>query len=61
MLITELMVLLTQWAEQYGEGGTKRGKKMGYGSKFGFGDAKEQKGDPGYGRVRPEEDDTKQA
>ncbi|KAJ9122520.1 hypothetical protein QFC22_001949 [Naganishia vaughanmartiniae] len=46
---------LRKWASQYGEGGTERGKKAGYGSKFGFGDEKVDKQEAGYGRVRPED------
>ncbi|KAJ9106845.1 hypothetical protein QFC19_002973 [Naganishia cerealis] len=46
---------LRKWASQYGEGGTERGKKAGYGSKFGFGDDKVDKQEAGYGRVRPED------
>ncbi|KAJ9098614.1 hypothetical protein QFC21_004261 [Naganishia friedmannii] len=46
---------LRKWASQYGEGGTERGKKAGYGSKFGFGDEKIDKQEAGYGRVRPED------
>ncbi len=46
---------LSQWAEQYGEGGSKRGKRGGYGAKFGFGQlGLEGKEDPAFGRVRPE-------
>jgi hypothetical protein len=47
---------LRKWASKFGEGGTERGKKGGYGGKFGFGDAKEGGGleeESEYGRVRP--------
>ena len=47
---------LRKWASKFGEGGTERGKKGGYGGKFGFGAAGETEGvkeESEYGRVRP--------
>ena len=50
---------LRKWASKFGEGGTERGKKGGYGAKFGFGEVGEEGGKKGaveeeeYGRVRP--------
>lgn len=46
---------LRKWASKFGEGGTERGKKGGYGGKFGFGLAGEAEGEKEseYGRVRP--------
>jgi hypothetical protein len=50
---------LRKWASKFGEGGTERGKKGGYGAKFGFGEMGEEGGKKGaveeeeYGRVRP--------
>lgn len=49
---------LRKWNSQYGEGGTQRGKKSGYGAKFGFGDAGGGKDDPAFGRVKPEESES---
>jgi hypothetical protein len=40
------------WAEQFGEGGTQRGRKKGFGKGFGFADpALKSDGDKGYGKV----------
>jgi hypothetical protein len=49
---------LRKWASKFGEGGTERGKKGGYGAKFGFGDAadKSAEKESEYGRVRPEDE-----
>lgn len=38
-----------QWAEQFGEGGTQRGRKKGFGKGFGFSEAGNR--DIGYGKV----------
>lgn len=45
-----------QWAEQFGEGGTQRGRKKGFGKGFGFGDASViPNREEGYGKVAQEE------
>jgi hypothetical protein len=41
---------LRKWSERFGEGGTQRGKKSGFGNGFGFGDAVVKTGE--YGKVR---------
>ncbi|KAL7419851.1 hypothetical protein Q5752_005767 [Cryptotrichosporon argae] len=45
---------LRRWAEQFGEGGKKRGSKSGFGKGFGFGDEAAAR-DAGYGRVTQDE------
>ncbi|KAK4689733.1 hypothetical protein P7C73_g390, partial [Tremellales sp. Uapishka_1] len=45
---------LRKWAEQYGEGGQRRGKKRGFGKGFGFGDLQGKK-ESGYGKVVQDE------
>ncbi|ODO04846.1 hypothetical protein I350_05456 [Cryptococcus amylolentus CBS 6273] len=49
---------LRKWAEQFGEGGKRKGRKSGFGKGFGFGDLEETKGrqEGGYGRVRGDEE-----
>ncbi|TXT11022.1 hypothetical protein VHUM_01773 [Vanrija humicola] len=47
------MTELRKWAEQYGEGGKKRGKKSGFGKGFGFGQEKLGVGQ-NFGRVSEE-------
>lgn len=46
---------LRKWAELYGEGGTKKGKKSGFGKGFGFGE--EAITGRGFGRVDADADD----
>jgi len=46
---------LRKWAEQFGEGGTKRGQKSGFGKSFGFGDHSTPVADSGYGKVVTED------
>ncbi|WVR04095.1 hypothetical protein IAU60_001094 [Kwoniella sp. DSM 27419] len=48
---------LRKWSEQFGEGGSRKGKKSGFGKGFGFSDEKPKDRDSGYGRVKQEEDD----
>ncbi|WVQ74383.1 hypothetical protein IAR50_003984 [Cryptococcus sp. DSM 104548] len=49
---------LRKWAEQFGEGGKRKGRKSGFGKGFGFGDLQETKDrkEGGYGRVRGDEE-----
>ncbi|WVQ94343.1 hypothetical protein IAU59_001422 [Kwoniella sp. CBS 9459] len=46
---------LRKWAEQFGEGGKKKGKKSGFGKGFGFSEEKPQDRESGYGRVAQDE------
>ncbi|WWD16805.1 hypothetical protein CI109_101237 [Kwoniella shandongensis] len=46
---------LRKWAEQFGEGGTRKGKKSGFGKGFGFGDLPSKDRESGYGRVQQDE------
>ncbi|WVQ83506.1 hypothetical protein IAT38_005647 [Cryptococcus sp. DSM 104549] len=46
---------LRKWAEQFGEGGTKKGKKSGFGKGFGFGDLPLDDKGKGYGKVKEDE------
>ncbi|WVN90364.1 uncharacterized protein L203_105600 [Cryptococcus depauperatus CBS 7841] len=46
---------LRKWAEQFGEGGKKRGKKSGFGKGFGFGDEAVKDSEQGYGRVQQDD------
>ncbi|WRT65401.1 uncharacterized protein IL334_002344 [Kwoniella shivajii] len=43
---------LRKWSEQFGEGGTRKGKKSGFGKGFGFGDEKPEDRESGYGKVK---------
>lgn len=51
------MEQLRQWAAKFGENGSERGKKGGYGARFGFGDKVREEDKEKYGRVRPEDDE----
>lgn len=45
-----------KWADQFGEGGTQKGRKKGFGKGFGFGDlASRSDRDKGYGKVVQDE------
>lgn len=46
---------LRKWAEQFGEGGKRRGKKSGFGKGFGFSDEPVRDRDTGYGKVRQDD------
>ncbi|WWC68925.1 uncharacterized protein I206_102861 [Kwoniella pini CBS 10737] len=46
---------LRKWSEQFGEGGTRKGRKSGFGKGFGFGDEKPKDRESGYGKVQQEE------
>lgn len=46
---------LRKWAEQFGEGGKRRGKKSGFGKGFGFSDEPVKDGDTGYGKVKQDD------
>ncbi|KAK8861292.1 hypothetical protein IAR55_002111 [Kwoniella newhampshirensis] len=46
---------LRKWAEQFGEGGTSKGKKSGFGKGFGFSDLPDKDRESGYGRVKQDE------
>ncbi|EIW69180.1 hypothetical protein TREMEDRAFT_71806 [Tremella mesenterica DSM 1558] len=45
---------LRKWAEQFGEGGTRKGRKSGFGTGFGFGGDR-RFAESGYGKVAQEE------
>lgn len=46
---------LRKWAEQFGEGGKRRGKKSGFGKGFGFSDEPVKDRDTGYGKVKQDD------
>ncbi|KAK6906885.1 hypothetical protein I203_100872 [Kwoniella mangroviensis CBS 8507] len=46
---------LRKWSEQFGEGGTRKGKKSGFGRGFGFGDEKSGDRESGYGKVKQDD------
>ncbi|WVW79693.1 hypothetical protein I302_101663 [Kwoniella bestiolae CBS 10118] len=46
---------LRKWSEQFGEGGTRKGKKSGFGKGFGFGDEKTGDRLSGYGKVKQDD------
>nr|XP_018264327.1 uncharacterized protein I303_02492 [Kwoniella dejecticola CBS 10117]OBR86485.1 hypothetical protein I303_02492 [Kwoniella dejecticola CBS 10117] len=46
---------LRKWSEQFGEGGTRKGKKSGFGKGFGFGDEKPKDRESGYGKVQQDD------
>ncbi|OCF34533.1 hypothetical protein I316_03574 [Kwoniella heveanensis BCC8398] len=47
---------LRKWAEQFGEGGKKKGKKSGFGKGFGFSEEKPNDRESEYGRVAQDEE-----
>jgi hypothetical protein len=50
----QLYGLTIQWAEQYGDGGSKRSPRKGFGKSFGFGNLSKDS-QSRYGRVKAEE------
>lgn len=46
---------LRKWAEQFGEGGKRKGKKSGFGKGFGFSDEPVKDRDTGYGKVKQDD------